>query len=145
MDISGSNGPLVTFSFESRILPGLPLSALQRMVVRASEFNARMDLTGSLRLEGGWFHEIVEGRPEIILPLAGRIVADRRHEAIRVKFFGRCEVRAFENWTVEGFGDVAPLVDFVETASNVRVLAPRTPSRIAGTGRLGNPVLTGLS
>ncbi len=115
------------------------------MALRTTEFNARMDLTGALRLEDGWFHQVVEGRPEVILPLAGRIIADRRHEAIRVKSFGRCDVRAFEGWTVEGFGEIDPAAGIVDGASNLRALARRAPSRIAAEGRLGNPVLTGLS
>lgn len=144
MHSAESRGALVAFSFESRMLVGLPLSAQQRIAQRAAVFNGRMQLTGELRLEGDWFQATIEGRPEIILPLAGRIIADRRHAAISVRFFGQREARTFSDWSAQGFGDV-PMASIAEGACNVRVLSRRERAPFSQANRIGNPVLTGLS
>lgn len=142
MDSAGSLGALVAFSFESRIVPELPLSARQRLFRRAALFNSRMQLTGELRLDGDWFTQTVEGRPEILLPLAGRIIADGRHEAIRVRYFGQREARAFTQWTAYGV-EVDPAPETSAEASNVRMLLQREPVPLSLAARAGNPVLTG--
>lgn len=144
MHSAESRGALVAFSFESSMIAGLPLAAQRRLAERASLFNARMQLTGELLLSQGRFSATIEGRPEIVLPLAGRIIADRRHEAIRVHFFGQRDVRSFTEWTAHGFGDIGVPLE-APAVCNVRVLTRRDPAPFSQAKRIGNPVLTGLS
>lgn len=96
---------LLEFSFESTVAPDMPAAVLQRLVRRSAAFNARTGLTGCLRLDHGRFVHSLEGRASVLLPLAGRILADRRHGSIRVTAFGAIAARRFADWRAEGFGD----------------------------------------
>lgn len=93
---------LLEFSFESTAVPALPEAALQRLARRSAAFNVRMGLTGRLRLEDGRFVQSLEGRAAVLLPLAGRILADPRHDSIRVTAFGSIAARRFADWSAEG-------------------------------------------
>lgn len=93
---------LLEFSFESTV-SDLPEAALQRLARRSAAFNVRMGLTGRLRLEDGRFIQSLEGRAAVLLPLAGRILADPRHGSIRVTAFGSIGARRFADWSAEGF------------------------------------------
>jgi hypothetical protein len=104
MHVGHGGGELVVFALESRSMAGLPPAALLRIEQTARRFNERMGLTGELRLEGQCFALTVEGPSGLVLPLAGRILADPRHRAIRVTAFTRLAERRFEAWTSSGFG-----------------------------------------
>ena len=93
---------LLEFSFESTV-SDVPEAALQRLARRSAAFNVRMGLTGRLRLEDGRFIQSLEGRAAVLLPLAGRILADPRHGSIRVTAFGSIGARRFADWSAEGF------------------------------------------
>jgi hypothetical protein len=108
------DGDLVEFSFESVAAVELPPAALLRMARRASAFNARMGVTGRLRLHGGRFVQTIEGRCAVVLELAARILADSRHEAIRTTSFRAIPERSFADWAVSGFSTDAVDVAGVE-------------------------------
>ena len=80
----GSTADLVGLSLESTAAPGLPAAVFQRLAACTLEINPRLGLTGELRLEDGRFALVLEGRGDLLLPLAARILADRRHARIRV-------------------------------------------------------------
>lgn len=94
---------LLEFSFESAVASDMSAAALLRLVRRSAAFNARMGLTGWLHLDGGRFVQCLEGRAPVVLPLAGRILADPRHESIMVTAFGAIVARRFADWSAEGF------------------------------------------
>jgi hypothetical protein len=97
---------LLEFSFES-VASAMPASTLLRLARRAAAFNTCMGLTGRLRLDGRRFVQTVEGPADVVLPLAGVILADPRHGAIRVTAFGAIVARRFDDWKDEGFAGLA--------------------------------------
>ena len=94
---------LIEFSFESLADPNLPGAALLRLARQVTAANVRAGLGGQMILEDGRFVQTVEGSARVVLPLAGRILADPRHRAIRVVFFGAIPARRFGNWSATGF------------------------------------------
>jgi hypothetical protein len=134
MRIGHAEGELVVFAIESRSMPGFPPAALLRIEETARTFNEAMGLTGELRLQGQCFTLTVEGPSLVVLPLAGRVLADPRHRAIRVKALARLAARRFEAWTSCGFGDCNGL-----PAANLTFMpsARRQPAlrAVAGAGR----------
>jgi hypothetical protein len=99
----GNTAELVGLSFESVAAPDLPLAALQRLARYTLAVNPRLGLTGELRVEHGRFALALEGRADILLPLAARILADPRHMAIRIADFGAIAERCFAGWHTAGF------------------------------------------
>ena len=99
----GTNADLAGLSFVSAVAPGLPLAALQRIARQSLAVNPRLGLTGELRLERGRFALTLEGRADVVLRLAARILADRRHQAIRIAGFGAIDTRRFGGWETVGF------------------------------------------
>jgi hypothetical protein len=116
----GSGGSdLVEFSFESVAAAELPPAVFLRLARQASAFNMRTGLTGRLRLQGGRFVQTVEGRCDLVLSLAARILADPRHEAIRTTAFRAIAARRFADWGVSGFAhDAAEIAG----AGNLRLM-----------------------
>ena len=115
---------LLEFSFESVASP-LPCAALWRLARRATAFNTMMGLTGRLRFDGDRFVQTIEGPAAVVQPLAGQILADQRHGAIRVTAFGAIAARRYADWQDEGFGDV----EDAPACGNVHFLAPRVDMR----------------
>ena len=75
----------------------------QRLAAGTLEVNPRLGLTGELHLEDGCFSLVLEGRGDLLLPLAARILADRRHARIQLAEFGAIAERRFASWRVAGF------------------------------------------
>jgi hypothetical protein len=100
----GTSTELVGLSFGSAAAPDLPLAAWQRLACHTLAVNPGRGLTGELRLDEGRFLATLEGRADVLLPLAARILADPRHAAIRVDAFGAIAERRFADWRTAGFG-----------------------------------------
>lgn len=134
---------LLEFSFES-IAAELPAAALLRLARRTAAYNACMGLTGRLRLDAGRFVQTVEGPPELVLPLAGTILGDRRHGTIRVTALGEIPARRFAEWRDEGFAHGGAIEDG-EGGGNVHLLPVRIDRRrtaspaLPGAGVAGGP------
>lgn len=142
-EVSNARGLLV-FSFESDA-SAVPAAALLRLARRAQVYNACMGLTGRLRLDGERFVQTVEGPAEIVLPLAGSILADPRHGAIRVTAFGAIPARRYDDWKDEGFATISGVMAGAIEGGNLHVIPARlerrrTPSAampsVAAAGRL---------
>jgi hypothetical protein len=112
----GTNADLAGLSLDSSVAAGLPLAALQRLARHTLLVNPRLGLTGELRVERGRFALTLEGRADLLLPLAARILADPRHQAIRIAAFEAIAARAFVSWSVAGFD--------LEAAGSLRFAAP---------------------
>ncbi len=115
---------LLEFSFESRVAPDIPDAALHRLARLSAAYNGRMGLTGCLRFDGGRISQTIEGLPALLLPLAGRILADTRHREIRVIAF-RASVRRFRDWTTVGLDHGPKDVD----AATVALMPTRIEQR----------------
>jgi len=130
-------GDLLEFSFESALAEQVPEAALLRLVRQAAAFNGRSRLTGRLRFEDGRFAQVLEGRAALLLPLAGRILADRRHGSIRITGFGALAARRFCGWTATGFD----LGDAVMTGDNLHFMPARPevwrPASVAAVLAIG--------
>ena len=117
----GAEG-LVEFSFESTAAGDVPPAAFLRLARQTSLENSCAGLTGELRFDGVRLVQTVEGPCDVVLPLAARILADRRHGAIRVLAFGTVACRRFQVWSVSGFDLNGTEAAF---ADNLRVLTAR--------------------
>ena len=124
---------LVELAFVSRVADGLPGSVFLRLARQSWSFNTRMGLTGELVLDGGRFAQVVEGGCATVQALAARILADRRHEAIEIRAFGRLADRRHAGWTLAGFGFEPPL-DALPPAPG---LALPPPSRLVAAAVQG--------
>jgi hypothetical protein len=130
-----ARGDLLELGLDSTAAPGLPFAVIQRLARHTLEFNPRVGLGGELDYADGRFALRLEGRAEVLLPLAARIFADRRHVAIRLSAFGPIARRRFDGWRVAGFGldDAGPTAE----AANLRFLKPRAGSGPAAGHRFG--------
>jgi hypothetical protein len=99
----GGKISLVEFSYVSKASPGLPAAVFLRLARQAWRHNTRMGLTGELRLRRGRFEQVLEGPGDLLLPLAGRILADPRHASISIRAFRPVEARRFAAFGLAGF------------------------------------------
>ena len=104
----GSQAALIRFSFVSRLAAGLPEAALLRLERQAAAFNLRHGLTGEMCLERGTVRQVIEGCWSVVMPLAGHILTDRRHNSISITAFRTIEARSFDDWRATGFGAPFP-------------------------------------
>lgn len=122
---------LLELSLESVASP-MPAAALLRLARRTAAFNACMGLTGRLRLDGRRFVQTVEGPAEIVLSLAGSILADPRHASIRLTAFGAIAERRFDDWKDEGF----PAIADAAAGGNLHALPMRPDRRRAASAAI---------
>lgn len=101
----GSDTALVEFCFASRLADGLPEAALLRLARLAQQFNRLHGLTGEMRRERRNLRQVIEGSWSVVMPLAARILTDRRHGAIAITSFRPIRARRFHDWSSTGFGD----------------------------------------
>jgi hypothetical protein len=102
MENPGVSG-LVEFCFESTATVDLPPAVFLRLARHSSLYNIVTGLTGRLAFDGLRFAATIEGPCDSVLPLAARILADRRHGDIRTTAFQMLATRRYVDWSVEGF------------------------------------------
>ena len=126
---------LIEIVFDSRVAPGVPLAALQRLARHCATANPAAGITGFLRLDGGRFSVELEGGAAVLLPLAARILGDPRHVAIRVHAFGAIAGRRHSEWRIEGFDLDAPalLLDVRRDAAAPAIRGGARLRLVAGT------------
>lgn len=133
-----TDGDLVEFAFESQVATGVGPGQLIALARRAWSFNTRMGLTGEMRLEGGRFVQMVEGPCAVVQPLAGRILADPRHGAIRLIALRRLAARRHAGWSMVGFEAEATCPLPARRAANLHFIpsSRRPPALTAGFATL---------
>lgn len=62
--------------------------------------NAKQEITGMLLYIGGSFLQVLEGPPEVVDALFGRILRDIRHTEVSLVARESIPERAFEGWTM---------------------------------------------
>lgn len=89
----------------------------QDLLAAARMRNAELELTGHLHLEDGSFFQWLEGPPDALAEVAGKISRDPRHREMDILFQGLQPERQFSEWTM-GFGTSAPgtLFDWIADA-----------------------------
>ena len=70
--------------YVSRAEPGIGDADVREILALSKRNNWRLDLTGCLLFSGRHFAQTLEGRPEHLDPLLGRIKADERHTDVIV-------------------------------------------------------------
>jgi hypothetical protein len=138
MRIGATDDLLLEFAFVSRLqeTPGpRDLALLERQIW---EFNTRHRISGTVSHAAGRITQTLQGHPSVILPLAARILSDRRHGDIAITAFRSVESSSFSGWQSSGFGLAIEQADVpdaavaaVPTAGNVYFLpsAERNRSR----------------
>ena len=74
--------------------------ALRALLERARANNARSGVTGLLLYLGGHFIQVIEGAPDAISQLIGRIRQDKRHQNVSVILARTIEERSFPAWSM---------------------------------------------
>lgn len=67
---------------------------------KAQSNNAKVDVTGSLFYNGGWFLQILEGPMQTLTKLYNKIEEDTRHKNSRVLYNEPAEFRTFTRWSM---------------------------------------------
>jgi hypothetical protein len=128
---------LVELSYVSSASNGLPAAVFLRLAQHCWSHNLRAGLTGILRFDGSRFEQTLEGPATAILPLAARILADPRHQAIRIEGFRAIPARSFANWSCIGFDcdlDPSPAPIAEANLFHFPAAASRRPARALAQG-----------
>lgn len=88
---------LVYVSQAVRKLSAEDLAAIHKT---AKTNNERIDVTGSLFYNGGWFLQVLEGAPATLAKLFQTIELDPRHKHSRVLYNEPATFRTFPRWTM---------------------------------------------
>ena len=72
-----------------------------RIVESARVKNMALGITGALAYNGRNFCQVLEGRPEVLLPLLGTIEKDPRHGGFKVLDEKEITDRHFPNWSMQ--------------------------------------------
>lgn len=75
-------------------------SELLQIHTTAQQNNAKIDVTGSLFYNGGWFLQVLEGPIETLQGLYNKIEKDPRHKNSRVLYNEPAKFRTFTRWTM---------------------------------------------
>ena len=73
---------------------------LHAILHKAKSNNEKIDVTGSLFYNGGWFLQVLEGDPQTLSTLYHIIAADPRHKNSRVIYNEPANFRTFGRWTM---------------------------------------------
>ena len=114
-DIVGKNAASYTrptFSFEERgvvlqqflyiscLSAQCPLADVVRIISGSRRSNAVAGITGVLYFDGKTFCQYLEGEVAVLGPLRLSILADWRHQDIRILLDGKTSARRFSGWRV---------------------------------------------
>jgi hypothetical protein len=80
---------------------------LKRLLERARERNAAVDVTGLLVFHEGSFLQVLEGDADAVQTLFARISKDDRHDRVRLVLRRSVEEREFAEWSM-GFVRLEP-------------------------------------
>ncbi|HEX8606945.1 MAG TPA: BLUF domain-containing protein [Pseudoduganella sp.] len=67
---------------------------------QAKANNAKIDVTGSLFYNGGWFIQVLEGPAATLAALYDKIGKDQRHHGVRLLYSEPAAYRTFVRWTM---------------------------------------------
>ncbi len=107
----GGQGGLFALSYVSRAVERDTASlhrVARAVAVDASWRNGLHSITGALCLGDGCFAQVLEGPGAAVLDTFDRILADARHQDVRLLEFVPIACRRFEGWTMAFSGELAP-------------------------------------
>ncbi|ADI30459.1 BLUF domain-containing protein [Methylotenera versatilis] len=110
-------------------------SELLQIHTTAQENNAKIDVTGSLFYNGGWFLQVLEGPIETLSKLYIKIEKDPRHKNSRIIYNEPAKFRTFTRWTMNmtNLDDrqadkYDELVEVIEAAKTDRKIGSASPA-----------------
>jgi hypothetical protein len=86
--------------YASRAVGSPDESGLVKLLTVSRDRNAEADVTGMLVYAERSFMQMIEGPEDAITDTYDRIVADDRHEAVRLLLRTRIDQRLFPDWTM---------------------------------------------
>ena len=123
---------LVYISQAVRKMSSEDLNAIQRT---AKENNVKIDVTGSLFYNGGWFLQVLEGPVATITDLYRTIERDPRHKNSRLLYNEPAKFRTFTRWSMNmtNLDDrqadkYDELVEVIEAAKTDRRIGASSPA-----------------
>ena len=81
--------------------PVVDQAEVARIVDEAGVKNAALGITGALAYNGRNFCQVLEGLPEVVLPLLARIEQDERHAGFKVLDEKEISERHFPDWSMQ--------------------------------------------
>lgn len=99
-------GDLVSVSYVSRETAPFDDDRLAALLTQSRRSNHAHDLTGMLLHRRGRFFQVLEGSPDAVDTLIGKIRADPRHEEVRILLREDVDARRFDEWTM-GYEPIA--------------------------------------
>lgn len=103
---------LQQFLYTSCLSPECPSADVVRIISRSRSNNAAVGITGVLYFDGKSFCQYLEGEVAVLQPLRLSILADRRHQDIRILVDGPMSTRQFSNWgTGFAYHDIRQLLN----------------------------------
>lgn len=87
--------------FVSTAAPDLSEIDISQIAKKASENNARLEITGALAFNGVNFAQILEGEPDIVSSLLETIKSDKRHTGMIVVDSKTVSERAYDGWSMK--------------------------------------------
>ncbi|MCG2586032.1 BLUF domain-containing protein [Massilia sp. TS11] len=123
---------LVYLSQSTRKMSAEDLNEILRV---AKENNQRLDVTGSLFYNGGWFLQVLEGPLDKINALYKKIERDPRHKNSRILYNEPAKFRTFTRWSMNmtNLDDrqadkYAQLVEVIDAAKTDRKIGAMSPA-----------------
>ncbi|WEF31413.1 BLUF domain-containing protein [Pseudoduganella chitinolytica] len=105
------------------------------LLAQAKANNARIDVTGSLFYNGGWFMQVLEGPEATLAKLVARIENDPRHQDFRLLYNEPAKFRTFVRWSMNMTNledrqtdKYDELVDVIEAAKTDRKIGTLSPA-----------------
>jgi len=105
----------ISYISECRAPVANDATALRTLLAASRRRNQTMGVTGALLLRGDVFLQTLEGPSDSVRDVFASILADARHTNIYVLFDEPCQDRRFAEWSLEGFFDPQPNLDFQAT------------------------------
>ncbi|HRK17752.1 MAG TPA: BLUF domain-containing protein [Hyphomicrobiaceae bacterium] len=91
---------LVRCIYASRVASKLSASELQALAAQARRKNLAVGITGILCWTNDVFVQVLEGGRDPVCDLYTKILADKRHDHVRLMSFEDIEARSFGNWSM---------------------------------------------
>jgi len=88
------------FLYLSRLAPACPLADVVHIISTSRRKNLATGITGVLCFDGNSFCQYIEGEAAALESLRHSILADWRHQDIRVLLDGQMPARAFSGWGI---------------------------------------------
>lgn len=112
----------------------MPKEALAALWQQAKTNNGKMDVTGSLFYNGGWFMQVLEGPAPTLAALYDKIGKDPRHHDLRLLYNQPAEFRTFVRWTMnminleerqaDKYEELVEIIEAAREGRKIHALAP---------------------